>query len=87
MNTSMTAPIRGRIYTFRALAQLYYPEVKPQTASRSLRRLIHGDPLMMKQLHQCGYQTKQRQLSVKQIACIVEHLGLPEEFFEINQGA
>lgn len=81
-NTKMKTSIRGRIYTFRSLAKMYYPTVDEATASRYLRRLIHGDPLMMQDLSERGYQPKQRQLSIRQVSTIVEHLGLPEEFVE-----
>lgn len=70
------------IYTFRALSVLYYPHLKPETASRYLRRLIHADPYMLKELVACGYRQNQRRLSFRLIRQIVKHLGEPQEFYE-----
>ena len=67
-------------YTFRALARLYYPQYQPETASRYMRRLLHGDPLLYGGLRSRGYHPKCRKLSPRQIAFIAEELGSPEEF-------
>lgn len=80
--TSLVERLGGRVYPFRALARLYYPHVKPETASRYLRRFIHGDPVMLKALISLGYRPHQHNLRPRQIAYIVSELGTPEEFIE-----
>lgn len=75
-------PERGRVYTFRAVATMYYPHLKPETASRYLRRLIHADPYILGDLTDCGYRYNQRRLTPRQIDNIRKHLGDPAEFYD-----
>lgn len=78
----VASPERGVVHTFRALAVLYYPHLRPETASRYLRRLIHADPYLFGDLRRLGYRRNQRSLSPKQVQGIVGHLGEPAEFYE-----
>lgn len=80
--TSLVERLGGRVYSFRALARLYYPHVKPETASRYLRRFIHGDPEMLRTLMRMGYKAHQHYLQPRHIAYIASELGTPEEFIE-----
>lgn len=83
MKTSDLKQLFGcAVYTFRALARLYYPWLKPEVASRSLRRLLHGDPYIMESLVRSGYKNSQRKITPKQISIVIEHLGTPWEFAE-----
>ncbi|MDY3091078.1 MAG: DUF4248 domain-containing protein [Porphyromonas sp.] len=77
---------RGRMYTFRSVAVRYYPHLKPETASRYLRRLIHGDPLLLEGLMLRCYRPRQRRLTPRQIQFLIEELGEPQEFYEITIG-
>lgn len=77
-------PVLGAVYTFRAIARMYYPHVAPETASRCLRRLVHGDPLIMQEFRRSGYRLRQRRLTPRQVHCLLEVLGTPSEFVAYN---
>lgn len=73
-----------RVYAFRDLAVLYYPRVRPDLASRKLRRLIKYDPLIANGLRRRGFRPGKRQLSPVHIDYLVEHLGSPSDFADIE---
>lgn len=76
-------PVRvpmSRIYGFREVAIMYYPTVSPTHASRRLRRLINGDPYLRLDLEARGFRPGARRLLPCQLACLLFHLGAPDEF-------
>lgn len=64
---------------------LFYPGVSPRSASRSFRYLIHHDPELLSQLLGRGYRPTCRQLSPALVSCILQYLGSPHSFYEIQQ--
>lgn len=72
-----------RIYAVKELAVLYYPSVSPDYASRSFRRLLRTDPVIAAGLSERGFKARGRTLSPAQVRFLVDHLGTPEEFYEI----
>lgn len=84
---TVAQPTIGSVYTFRAIARMYYPHVAPETASRYLRRLVESDPLIMQEFLRSGYRLRQRKLTPRQVRCLVEVLGTPSEFIEYNDFA
>lgn len=74
-----------RCYGFKELAVLFYPDVTPRSASRSLRYLIHQDPELLSDLVHKGYKPACRKLSPAQVSCLLHHLGSPGEFYEVTK--
>ena len=72
-----------RAYTVKELACLYFPQKTATGASRSLRALIRHDP----QLRAQGYRPRVHYLPPSAVQVLLEHLGTPEEFYEILRKA
>ncbi len=72
-----------RIYTIKELACLYFPKFQAGHASRCFRRLLKEDPLLYKGLEERGYRPRKRNLSPSQVGYLLEHLGTPNEFYEV----
>lgn len=83
--TSTEPQLPFRCYGFKELAVLFYPDVAPRSASRSLRYLIHHDPELLTELSSRGYKPSCRRLSPAQVSCLLYHLGSPSEFYEALQ--
>ena len=61
---------------------------RPATgASRSLRALIRHDPELLSQLRVQGYRPRVHYLPPSAVQVLLEHLGTPEEFYEILRKA
>ncbi|GAD07764.1 DUF4248 domain-containing protein [Porphyromonas crevioricanis] len=70
-----------RVYTFKELASIYYPDSSPCQASRNLSRFIHGDPALLAELEACGFYKGKHHLSPRMVSCIVRYMGVPAEFY------
>lgn len=74
----MAAPtFRIKTYGRTELAQLYNPEVAPETAWRRLRTWIKKSPGMVENLLASGYKRGQRVFTPKQVCIIVDGVGEP----------
>lgn len=73
-----------RIYSVKELAVLYYPTSSPLSACRSFRKLLRTDPLLRDGLAQRGFKAYGRNLSPAQVRFLLEHLGSPREFYEVQ---
>ena len=76
-----------RAYTVKELACLYFPQKTATGASRSLRALIRHDPELLTQLRAQGYRPRVHYLPPSAVQVLLEHLGTPEEFYEILRKA
>ena len=76
-----------RAYTVKELACLYFPQKTATGASRSLRSLIRHDPELLSQLRAQGYRPRVHYLPPSAVQVLLEHLGTPEEFYEILRKA
>lgn len=56
-------------------------------SSRSLRALIRHDPELLSQLRTQGYRPRVHYLPPSAVQVLLEHLGTPEEFYEILRKA
>ena len=74
-----------RAYTVKELACLYFPQKTATGASRSLRALIR--PELLSQLRAQGYRPRVHYLPPSAVQVLLEHLGTPEEFYEILRKA
>lgn len=81
---STESQLHFRCYGFKELAVLFYPDVTPRSASRSLRYLIQRDPELLADLTSKGYKSSCRQLSPAQVSCLLGYLGSPENFYEVS---
>lgn len=76
-----------RAYAIKELACLYFPDKRAEYATRSLRRLIQHDPLLLSELQERGYGPRLRLLPPSAVQVLLQHLGRPEEFYEIARKA
>lgn len=76
-----------RAYTVKELACLYFPQKTATGASRSLRSLIRHDPELLSQLRAQGYRPRVHYLPPSAVQVLLEHLGTPEEFYDILRKA
>lgn len=74
-----------RVYSFRELASLYFPHYQPSSASRALRQLITHGALFKRQLQRRGFSLTRRKISPYQIEVVLQQLGTPREFYEIQR--
>lgn len=69
---------RQGVYGHRQLAQLYFPNVQPTSASNQLALWIRRDPELLAELTRAGYVKGQRMYSPLQLRILLDHLGDPE---------
>lgn len=70
--------------TTSKLALAYFPTDKSKTAQQKLAGWMRIEPLRRK-LELLGWKPYQKVLTPKQVACIVDHVGEPDdEFFYSN---
>lgn len=63
-------------YGLQELAQLYFPNNTPHSASNQLRKWIKKDKLFAR-LREAGYAPGQKLLTPRQVGILFEHLGEP----------
>ena len=68
---------KERSWGYQELAILYFPHVKPESASRQLARCIGVIQELSSQLAANGWKPGRKLLTPKQAACIFRHLGPP----------
>ena len=66
-----------RSWGYQDLAILYFPHIKPESATRQLGRWIGVSRELMSQLTANGWKPGRKLLTPKQAACIFRHLGPP----------
>ncbi len=76
-----------RIYSMKELACLYFPKLNSVYASRSFRKMLRDDPFIYEGLLDRGYRPRQRNLLPCQISFLLEQLGTPREFYEVQRGS
>jgi len=69
-------PFVIRAYGVQELAQLYFPNIAPSSASAQLRKWI-SHPALYCQLAAAGYLRGQKILTPRQVEIIVRHVGEP----------
>lgn len=72
-----TMNFKVRPYGRTELAQLYCPDIAPESAWRKFRRWITQHPTLSGQLRQNGYTDHQRTFTPLQVTIIIEALGEP----------
>ncbi len=66
-----------RSYGWAELAMCYNPHVLPSSAARLLRRWVNRNSRLTSSLAEAGFRDRQRILTPKQVAIIVDYLGEP----------
>jgi hypothetical protein len=66
-----------RSYGWAELAMCYNPSVLPASASRLLRRWVNRNVPLSSSLAEAGFRDRQRVLTPKQVALIIDYLGEP----------
>jgi len=66
-----------RTYGFGELAQLYFPHVAKQSASRMLGLWIHSNKGLQTKLIEASWKKRSKYLTPKQVKVIVGHLDTP----------
>lgn len=72
-----------RVYSFKEVAGIFFPNHDPRQASRNLNSLIKSDPLLYESLVAHGWRPGKRMLTPLQVGDFITYLGSPEEFREI----
>lgn len=72
-----------RTYSVKEIAIMYYPLLTPNSATRNLSRLIHGDVEFATKLKEYGYHKGIRTLTPAMVCIIASYLGTPNDFQEI----
>lgn len=73
---------RVRCYEKTTLANLYFPQVKPETAVKHLHRWICRCTALLNEMQADDYHPRSKMFSAREVRLIVRHLGepdLPEE--------
>lgn len=65
-----------RAYGLQELAQLYFPNNTPQSASNQLKKWMNKEKLLVKLLA-IGYEAGQKILTPRQVETIADHVGEP----------
>lgn len=68
---------KERSWGYQELAILYFPHIKPDSATRQLGRWIGVSRELISQLTANGWKPGRKLLTPKQAACIFRHLGPP----------
>lgn len=63
----------------RELAMAYFPGDKPKTAQQKFAKWLRIVPLRRK-LESLGWKPYQKVLTPKQVACIIDHVGEPDNY-------
>ncbi len=66
-----------RSYRWAELAKCYSPNVLPASAARLLRRWVNRNTRLASSLAETGFKVRQRVLTPKQVALIIDYLGEP----------
>ncbi|MEI6882379.1 MAG: DUF4248 domain-containing protein [Bacteroidota bacterium] len=66
-----------RAYSKGELAQLYFPVINKESASKRLREWIKENKVLLKKLKRIGYTPEQKIFSPAQVKAIVEEFGEP----------
>lgn len=63
----------------RDLALAYFPDDEPKTAQQKLAKWMRVEQLRCK-LEILGWKPYQKVLTPKQVACIIDHVGEPDDW-------
>ena len=69
--------MKRKVYGKMELAQLYNPNVNPQSARKTLWRWMHHHPTLMTALEQVGYNPARKSFLPRELDIIVDCLGEP----------
>lgn len=70
---------RGKpTFSHQELAVMYFPDVRPESASSMLSRWINRDPELLDELRRMGYRKHQRTFTPRQVNILFDHLGDPK---------
>lgn len=68
---------RIRVYMKYELAQLYAPHLDPEAALRKMRKWIHRNPDLYRQLYEGTEGKNEQAYSKRQVEIIVKYLDTP----------
>ena len=66
-----------REYGRMELAQIYSPDIQPESAWKKLKRWIEASPGLINQLNALGYDGSARSFTPAQVHLIVDRIGEP----------
>lgn len=73
----MDGHFKIKSYGYGELAQLYFPNITPKSASWQLRKWIVASPRLIILLNETGYKSKSKLLTPVQVRIIVMEFGEP----------
>lgn len=68
---------RIKEYGRQQLAQMYSPDIAPESAWKKLKRWIQHSPGLTERLHALGYDSHTRSFTPAQVMAITDALGEP----------
>lgn len=66
-----------RTYGFGELAQLYFPHIAKQSASRMLSQWIHTSPQILQKLTETNWKKRSKYFTPKQVKVLIVHFDPP----------
>lgn len=66
-----------RTYGFNELAQLYFPHISKQSASRMLGHWIQTCPLLIEKLTGAHWKKRSKYFTPRQVKILTEHFDAP----------
>ncbi len=66
-----------RTYGFNELAQLYFPHIAKESASRMFSQWIHCSPQLLQNLINTEWKKRSKYFTPKQVKVLVEHFDPP----------
>ncbi len=66
-----------RTYGFNELAQLYFPNVTKESATKMFKKWINSSPILIETLQRLEWKKNAKKLSPKQVKALVGHFDPP----------
>jgi hypothetical protein len=66
-----------RTYGFNELAQLYFPQSIPKSASQTFSRWIHSNPKLVKSLTALQWKKHRKYFTPKQVKVLIDYFDPP----------
>lgn len=77
MNSVIRKKQKSMMLSYRKLAEMYFPDIQPQSAANQLSRWIRRCRPLFAELLTLGYRPRLRYLSLPQVNKIYYYLGEP----------
>jgi len=73
----MEKPFEVHTYGFNELAQLYFPNISPASASRKFGQWIYSNTQLMQSLTELNWKKRSKFFTPKQVKALIGHFDPP----------